>query len=221
MRSHRAEVGEKETGRVEAFSDGIFAFAITLLVLDLKVPADLDLRAHSGLIGALRAEWPSFLAYLISFGTILVMWMNHHKLFQIIHKIDQTLLILNGLLLLGVTVSPFTTSLLAEYIERPDAKIAAAVYSGTFVVIAFFFNILWNYSIKGNRLLREGHDHRQVRKITHLYIVGQVLYLVAFLSDFASVTACVAICAFLTIFFALPETLFHGKDGQSTRPRSD
>jgi uncharacterized membrane protein len=205
---------EKETGRVEAFSDGIFAFAITLLVLDLKVPSSEGLTQDLRLLAALRAEWPSYLAYLISFGTILIMWMNHHKLFQLIHKIDHTLLILNGLLMLGITVVPFTTSLLAEYIERPDAKIAAGVYSGTFVVIAIFFNILWNYSINGGRLLHEGHDHHRVRKITQQYMFGPVFYLVAFVAAFFSFKASVAICLLLALFFALPETILTRKKRQ-------
>lgn len=207
---------------MEAFSDGIFAFAITLLVLDLKVPAGEGLTQHFGLLAALRAEWPSYLAYVTSFLTILIMWMNHHKLFQIIHRADHMLLLLNGLLMFGMTVVPFTTSLLAEYIERPDARVAAAIYSGVYVWIAIFYNVLWRYAIGGGRLLHETHDRHRVRKITQQYMVGPILYLVAFAADFVSVTACIVINLLLAFFFALPETvLSHNKKQGPARSRNN
>jgi len=206
MRDTHREQDQKETGRVEAFSDGLFAFAITLLVLNLKVPDAADLSADHGLLGALRAQWPSYLAYLISFLTILIMWMNHHKLFQFIQRVDHNLLLFNGLLLLGVTVEPFTTSLLASYIMRPDARVAAAVYSGTFVWIALFYNVMWGYAVSGGRLLHRDHDRHRVRKITQQYMFGPAFYIVAFIADFVNVTACVVICLLLAVFFAIPET---------------
>src|SRR5512132_2117231 len=100
---------EKETGRIEAFSDGVFAIAITLLVLDLKVPRDLD--EGVSLAQALLRQWPSYLAFIASFATIGVMWINHHKLFTLIKRSDDVLLILNVILLLGVTLTPFPTAL--------------------------------------------------------------------------------------------------------------
>jgi uncharacterized membrane protein len=125
--------GEKETGRVEAFSDGVFAIAIILLVLDLKVP---NASAAARLSGQLAKQWPAYLAFVISFSFIGVMWINHHRLFTYIRRTDHALLILNGLLLVGVTVVPFTTSLLAAYLGRQDQEVAMMVYSGTYVVIA-------------------------------------------------------------------------------------
>jgi len=104
--------GARETGRVEAFSDGVFAIAVTLLVLDLKVPKPGDLGGES-LLSALARQWPAFLAYLTSFATILVMWVNHHKMFNHIRRTDDRFLFLNGLLLLFVTFVPFPTALVA------------------------------------------------------------------------------------------------------------
>src|SRR3954466_11846030 len=107
---------EKETGRVEAFSDGVFAIAITLLVLDLKVPPDAGSNAE--LWAALVGQWPIYFAFLSSFLVILIMWINHHRLFTHIRRTDNVLMMLNGLLLLGITVVPFPTRLLAEYFQH-------------------------------------------------------------------------------------------------------
>ena len=95
----QGESSAKETGRIEAFSDGVFAIAMTLLVLDLKVPKEVG--ANHSLSSALLEQWPSYLAFLISFATVGIMWMNHHRLFTLIHRTDHWLLVLNGLLLFG------------------------------------------------------------------------------------------------------------------------
>ena len=102
-----------ETARIEAFSDGVFAIAITLLVLDLKVPRGL--AEGRTLADALLAQWPAYLAFASSFMTILIMWVNHHRIFTLVGQSDERLLFYNGLLLMGVTVVPFPTSLVAEY----------------------------------------------------------------------------------------------------------
>jgi uncharacterized membrane protein len=120
------EQGPKETGRVEAFSDGVFAIAITLLVLDLKVPKAAEVGPE-GLLPALFRQWPMFLAYLASFATILVMWVNHHKLFNFIHRTSDAFLFLNGLLLLFVTFVPFPTALVSEHLRDSQARTAAAI----------------------------------------------------------------------------------------------
>src|SRR5204863_6829827 len=117
---------EKETQRLEAFSNGVFAIAITLLVLEMKVPHDAGL----GLGRALLDGWPSYFGFLTSFATIGIMWINHHRIFRLVGRIDHTLLILNGLLLLGVTFVPYPTAVLATYLGHPGDRIAAAFYSG-------------------------------------------------------------------------------------------
>src|SRR5690349_429038 len=105
---------EKETGRVEAFSDGVIAIAITLLVLDIKVPTGLG--EEGGLLDALLRQWPVYLAFFNSFATIGVMWINHHRLFTQIKRIDHTLLLLNALLLMAISLVPFSSALLSEYL---------------------------------------------------------------------------------------------------------
>ena len=128
-------IEEKETGRVEAFSDGVFGIAITLLVLDLKVPRAESLPPGVGLWEYLIGQWPVFLAYLVSFCTILIMWTSHHRLFNHIRRIDSTFMYINDLLLLFVSVVPFPTSLLAEHIQHEYAHTAAAI---CFALAVFF-----------------------------------------------------------------------------------
>ena len=195
---------DKETGRVEAFSDGVFAVAITLLVLDIHVPLPRELGTEA-LWTALRAQWPNLLAYVTSFLTILVMWMNHDKLFEQIQRKDQRLLLYNGLLLMVVTLIPFPTALLAEYIQTPNAKTAAAIYCGTNLLMALAFNLLWRYAAADARLLAENHDRHRIWRITQQYKLGPPLYLLVFALVFVSVPLCLSLALTLAVFFALPE----------------
>ena len=126
-----------ETLRIEAFSDGVFAIAITLLIVEIKVPHNVS---PGGLSRALLNLWPSYLAFLTSFCTIGMMWVNHHRLFTVIQAADETLIAINLLLLLAIAWVPFPTAVLAAYLDRPDQRVAAFLYSGTFLVIAIIFN---------------------------------------------------------------------------------
>jgi uncharacterized membrane protein len=195
---------EKETSRVEAFSDGVFAIAMTLLVLEIKVPRASDLVRRTTLPELLEHEWPAFVAYVLSFATVLIIWTNHHALFRLIRRCNHSFLLINGALLMAVTLVPFPTGLLAEHIAQPGAATAAAVYSGTFVSIAVLFNVLWHYAAYKDRLLLPGHNRAAAASITRQYRFGPPLYLVAFLLAFVSVPASVGLCALLAIFFALP-----------------
>lgn len=198
---------EKETGRVEAFSDGIFAIAMTLLILDVKVPKPADAAASGGLLAALRGQWPTYLAYLTSFATILVMWVNHHKLFRHIRRSNDMLLFLNGLLLLFVTFVPFPTSLVADYLLESEAGVAAAIFAGTYLALAVVFNMLWLYASGKGRLLGPRADPIEVRAITRQYRFGPIFYAVAFVLAFFSVAASVGLCLLLALFFALTGAL--------------
>lgn len=165
-----------ETARVEAFSDGVFAIAITLLVLELRLPADV----RDGALGAeLLKLWPSYLAFLASFVTIGVIWMNHHRLFTMIRRSDQRLLVVNGLLLLGVSIVPFPTAVVAQFIGRPDERLAAMLYSGLFVVLSLFFNMLWLHARWGN-LMCDAEDERPgLREIVVQFSFGPAMYALA------------------------------------------
>ena len=203
-----------ETSRVEAFSDGVFAIAITLLVLDLKVPRGL--RAGASLTAALLAQWPSYFAFLTSFLTIGIMWLNHHRLYTLIRRSDHVLLLLNALLLLGVTIVPFPTALVAAYLGAPQESTAVAVYSGTFVVIAICFNGLWHYAAWRLRLLGPEVDGDAVRAQGRQYAGGPILYLVAFALAWTSPVTSLAVNFALALFFALPPRILLTRSGTAT-----
>ncbi|HLJ59592.1 MAG TPA: TMEM175 family protein [bacterium] len=178
-RGGAADTGEGDTGRIEPFSDGVFAIAITLLVLELHVPQ----RAAGVPLAAARAgQWPSYLAFLTSFATIGIMWINHHRMFLVIQRSDHTPLVLNGLLLLAITAVPFPTGLVAAYLPDRDARTAVMVYCGTFTAIAVFFNGLWRYASSGHRLLDPSIDRRAASAITRAYAFGPPLYFARFAS---------------------------------------
>ncbi len=198
---------DKETGRLEAFSDGVFAVAITLLVLNIRVPG-LDspgaLLDDNRLWPVLRDQWPVLVAYGISFSTIGIMWLNHHRLFTHIKHTNTVLLLLNLLLLLIIVFIPVPTALLAEYIIHPDQRAAAIVYSGTMVVLACCFNLLWRYASYHNRLLGKNVDPHSVKAISGQYLFGPLLYLIAFGVAWISAPASIICNAILALFFALP-----------------
>jgi len=191
-----------ETARIEAFSDGVFAIAITLLVLDMKVPRALD--DGRTLASALMAMWPTYLAFVTSFSTILIMWINHHRMFTLIGRADDRLMFYNGLLLLGVTIVPFPTALVAEYLRHDGQKTAAALYNGTFIFIAICFNLLWRTAAVGDRLLHAHASRQAVQRIFDAYRKGPLWYVIAFVLAFVSVTASLVVNLALAIFFARP-----------------
>lgn len=194
---------EKETGRIEAFSDGVFAIAITLLILELKVPQVHDPEhMASDLLHGLTGLWHSYFAFFLSFISILVMWVNHHRIFSIVRKSDDAFLYWNGLLLLCITIVPFPTALLAEYVNGPAAKVAAAVYAGTALVIALAFTALWQHAIRDKRLLVPGYREDEVTELSRQYRYGPLAYVVAFGLAFVSAWASIALCLLLVLVFA-------------------
>lgn len=167
-----------ETGRVEAFSDGVFAIAITLLVLELKVPPVEQITDRRALGEALLHLWPSFAAFLTSFSAILIMWMNHHGVFRMVRTVNGPFLAANGFLLLTVTFVPFPTAVLASHVLGPSSTIAAAFYCGTYVLVSIGYNALWSTATRG-RLLRVGVSESHVRKIRRAYGLGFLVYVAA------------------------------------------
>jgi uncharacterized membrane protein len=194
-------------GRLEAFSDGVFAIAVTLLVLDVKVPRLDATDEGARLLAALLGQWPNYLAYVTSFATIFIMWVNHHVIFRSIRRADHALLLLNGLLLLCITFVPFPTALLAEYLGHQGQQTAAAVYSGTFVATAVAFNLLWRHAMRRERLLAPHVERGRARRFGRTYLAGPLFYFIAFVFAFVNVGISVAICVGLAILFALPTAL--------------
>jgi uncharacterized membrane protein len=194
-------LARSETSRVEAFSDGVFAIAITLLILEIHIPesgGDQPLRV------ALPHLWPSFLAFLASFMTIGVMWVNHHRLFTLIDRSDDTLMALNLLLLLGITWIPFPTALLAQHLLGSDARIAGVTYSASFFAISIVFNVMWRYAVHA-RLV--AHDVN-VDLITKQYALGPLMYAVLVGVAVLSGTWVLILSATCALYFALPPKIW-------------
>jgi uncharacterized membrane protein len=193
---------QSETARIEAFSDGIFAIAITLLILEIKIPGQQE-RGH--LAAALLRQWPSYIAFFLSFTYIGVMWINHHRMFNHIKRANDVLLVLNLLLLLGVTAVPFPTAVLAEHLGGPDQRTAAIVYNATFVLIAIAFNLLWQYAVRHGLL----HDLAlsSAANISRQYAVGPLMYVGCLALAWFNVKASVGANVALALFFALPPSL--------------
>jgi uncharacterized membrane protein len=212
MSADRGEVREPTWGteRLEAFSDGVFAIAITLLVLDIKVPAIPNVtgdNVDNALFAALVNQWPKYLAYVLSFLTVLIMWAGHHSLVSYVKKTNWNFFLLNGLYLMGVAVLPFPTALLSEYIGHPGGRVAVAVYSATFLGISLVFNGLFWYAA-GNSLLKPEADPQELRHMQRRNLVGPVFYVLALVLALADlVWASLAIYAFLAVFYLVPRAL--------------
>jgi len=186
------------TGRVEAFSDGVMAIAITLLVLDLKVPP-LDEVRDGHLVEALAARWPSYVAYLVAFLTIGIIWLNHRTLVDRIRRFDARLHWLNLMLLLGVATLPWPTALVAEYVQRggPDASAAAALYGLLATLMALPWGFIWRHLADRPDLLEPGFDAGYARAEWRRGFVGLPIYIAATL--IALVLPLVALGLYLAI----------------------
>lgn len=199
--SQAPRVELNETGRLEAFSDGVFAIAITLLILELRVPHDL---AGVTLWDYVLSQWTLFAAFLAGFCTIGIMWINHHRLFNIIQRDDGWLNLWNLLLLLGVTFINYPTALLGDFLGTPNAQTAMVIYAVTTVLIAVFYNLLWRHAVRAN-LLDPRSDPRRVAAISRGYLFGPIFYGISLVLAFVNVYASLALAVGLAIFFALPE----------------
>jgi uncharacterized membrane protein len=190
------------TNRLEAFSDGVFAIAITLLVLDIDVP-----RPGAGSLGhELLAQWPMYAAYVVSFITIGIIWINHHAAFSRLRAVDHSILIWNLLLLMSVGILPFTTSLLADYLKEDSGEsLAAAIYGASYLLMGLVF-VMTNRQILLRRpqLCKERIDPGEARNILHFAALGQIPYALAVVLAFVSPYITLGICAACAVYYALP-----------------
>lgn len=186
---------ERKTGRIEALSDGIIAIAVTLLVLDLRVPeipAGTTVSS-SALAHALLSNWPGYAALVTSFFCIFVMWTHHHAVFKLLHQVDSKLTFANGFLLLIITFVPFPTAVVARYFLTPAATAAALFYAGTFVMIAVAFSIWLNAALREPNL-RPDASPEMVKRLRASYRGGPLIYLAAMAAAFISPTLTMLIC---------------------------
>lgn len=170
-----------QTGRVEAFSDGVMAIAITLLVLDLRVPSENETRAAGSLIAALGNHWPSYLAYLAAFLTIGIIWLNHRAFVDKVRRFDSPMHWLNLALLLGVATLPFPTALLAAYLADggAPASTAAVVYGLLSVATAVPWTLMWRHIVRHPELLEAPYGVEHARTELRRSTIGPVIYVLA------------------------------------------
>ncbi len=202
-------VERRDTDRTEAFSDGIFAFAVTLLVLNLRDPVLQGTVTSGHLLDGLLGQWPSLFAFVTSFATILIMWVNHHNMFNHIQRVDTEFMFLNGMLLFFIVLTPFTTLIVSDHalLNDLDARTAAALYAADFLLLALVWNGLWRYGSKNNRLLAKEEPGEHVMSITKTYNMGPLFYMVAFVLAFLNPIVSVAAILLVALHFTVNATV--------------
>ena len=190
--------------QLEAFSDGVFAIAATLLVLEIGVGT----TSGAQLGHELTRIWPSYLAYVTSFLTIGIIWINHHHNMRAIERADRTFMFINLLLLLDVAFLPFPTRLVAEFLNRSGERPAVIAYSATLLLMAALYTTWWRYARTGRRLIAPGVDESELRAIDRGFAPGLPLYIVVFALAFVSPLAAVTLTLALAAFYLPSATLF-------------
>ena len=202
-------------GRLEAFSDGVFAIAITLLVLELAVPKG---HPEGGLWAALGREWPSFFAYLVSFLVIGIMWVNHHAVFEKVRAVDRAVLFANLALLLFVSVLPFPTRLVAEYLTGRDAPAAMAVYSAVMLAASLSYAGLWLVVTRDAGILHPHLDHASERAALRRFGLGNLVYLAALGLSFLSPVTALAVHGAMALYYCFDQLRTGAPASVSDRP---
>jgi uncharacterized membrane protein len=207
-----------DRSRLEAFSDGVFAVAITLLALNLAVAGPG--AGHPSLTAQLYARWPAFLAYLISFFTIGIIWVNHHALVRSVRAVDRLLLYLNLLLLLFVVLIPFATATVADYLTKPDwdAHVATALYAGVFLGMSIGFASVFEWTLHGERVYQPLPPD-QWWPARARFISGGFVYVIAVVVALFSAVAAFTLVAVVAVYYIVQRTpATSGQDSGASGP---
>jgi uncharacterized membrane protein len=200
-RRARADAGATETARLETFADGVMAIAITLLILEIAVP---HVEPGESLGAALADQWPSYAAYVVSFLTIGIMWVNHHHMFTLIQRTTHTFLMMNVVFLMTIAALPWPTALIADYIrDEAHRTTATLVYGGTMVAIAIMYNVVWRYAV-ARGLLRPDVDPEGIRRASRGYLAGPTGYAVVTLLALVNAWISLLLFAAFAIYWLLP-----------------
>jgi uncharacterized membrane protein len=205
----RDDATSRDTARVEAFSDGVIAIAITLLIIEIGVP-EIEAGESDGnraLLEALLHLWPSYLGYFVSYLTIGIMWINHHNIFRFIARTDQKFLVLNTLLLLCIAFIPFPTAVMAEYLGEPGQRTAVVFYGASFTVTSAFYYLTWSYPSRGRRLIDPSVDQRAIDAVERRFRLGTPVYLAGTLVGSIVPLAGMLVFLALDLFYVLPYLL--------------
>lgn len=201
--STQEPAGGMSVGRLEAFSDGVFAIVITLLILDIKVPEN----AEGHLAAELGHQWPQYLAYLVSFFVVGILWLNHHATLNLLARTDHRIQVHNLLLLLPISVLPWPTAVLAEYALNgapEDQRAAVLLYGLTSTAMTVAFNVLWRYLIRRTDLHKPGVDPAALRVRNRRYNLGLLLYPVATAIGLLDARVFLAVMLGLAVLYLLP-----------------
>ena len=203
----RDDTNAREPDRLEAFSDGVIAIAITLLIIEVHVPDHANVHSAGDLLDELIGLWPSYLGYLVSFLTIGIMWINHHNIFRFIARTDQKLVVFNTLFLFCVAFIPFPTAVMAEYLGHPGQRTAVVFYGACLTVTAVFFYLLWAYPTRGRRLIDPAVDQRAIDAVERRFRVGWPTYLAGTLVALVAPLVGMFVFLALALFYLLPYVL--------------
>jgi uncharacterized membrane protein len=190
--------------RLEAFSDGVFAVAITLLVIEIRPP---ELHEGERLLHALWEQWPSYVGYLVSFLNIGVIWLNHHRVFEQVVRVDGPLLVLNLNLLLWTALIPFSTATMAEHLAGGGeaARTAAALYAGVFLLMGISFTGVFAWITHDDRLLHRLPPPEVVWATRLRFMAGLGVYVAAFVLAWVSPPLSVALCGAMALYYAFDQ----------------
>lgn len=190
---------ELTTQRIEAFSDGVFAIAITLLILEIKVP---HVESGKSLATELLHLWSSYFGYVFSFIMIGIYWANHHYIFHLYKKSNHYFVLLNILFLMSISFLPFPTTVLAEYVRDAEHRqTAITLYTIGLFLPAFAWLLMWLYASKNHRLIDKNLSPRFVSYLTWQFIISNALYLLAILISLWNGIAGLVVCISLTFIY--------------------
>ena len=184
------------TGRITAFSDGVFSIAITLLVLNLHVPT-----VPGKLLDQLRTQWPSLLSYLLSFVIVGIYWVAHHNMFHYIKRSDRPFLWINILLLMCVAFIPFPAGLLGQYSGQ---RISLITYASSLILTNLMLSLLWWYATSNHRLVDQDIDPHFVRTVNRRNMTSPVVYLVSIGLSFLSPLASLIVFFLFPLYYIIP-----------------
>jgi uncharacterized membrane protein len=193
-----------KTTRLEAFSDGVFAIAITLLVLEISIPPG----SEDDLLRAFLDEWPSYLAYVVSFSTIGALWLAHSAITDYLERTDVWLLRINLVLLMAVAFLPFPTNLLAESMGGDDAEVATTIYGLTLLAVAVLLSVIWRHCVS-NDLVRPGTGDGEVRDLTEKLTPGVGGYVAMIVVGIFFPLIAVLGYLLIAIYFLVPSRRHH------------
>jgi uncharacterized membrane protein len=196
-------MNERGPGRLEAFSDGVFAIAATLLTLEIGVDS-----TRGDLGGQLAHIWPAYLAYVTTFLIIGVIWINHHHCVSLMGRVDRTFLFVNLLLLLTVAFMPFPTRLVAQYLQKTGEQDAVIAYASTMLLMACIYNVWWRYARTGRRLISEHVPDASLLAVDRAFNPGVPSYAIVFAVAFVSPLASVILTLAIAVFYLPSAALF-------------